>query len=397
MNIGIFTDTYYPEINGVANSTYELKKGLEQLGHSVFIFTVSNPAAPPEGEEGVYRIVSVPFPMLKERRIGCAVSKIWKRRIRKLHLDIIHTQTEFTMGHLGRKMADWLGIPHVHTYHTIYEDYLSYLHMPDRRYFRKMARRFSRICCNHADEIVVPTQKVRMLLDQYGVKKEVHVIPSGISLRKFSEPDWKHVEELKRQLGIPADTLVLLYVGRLSQEKNISELLRYLNKTQGQERMALLLVGDGPVRGELEQQAEELHMESQVIFAGMAPSHQIADYYALGDIFVSGSTSETQGLTYIEALAAGLPILVRQDACLNGVLRERENGVSYVDGDMFRDGLQFLAAHFAQGGQRDKIMETVAGLGTDEFARQIETLYRESIEKRDVKCHEGKNGATHAA
>lgn len=395
MNIGIFTDTYYPEINGVANSAYELKQGLEQLGHSVFIFTVSNPAAP--GEEGVYRIASVPFPMLKERRIGCAVSKIWKRRIRKLHLDIIHTQTEFTMGHLGRKMADWLGIPHVHTYHTIYEDYLSYLHMPDKRYFRKMARRFSRICCNHADEIVVPTRKVRMLLEQYGVKKEVHVIPSGISLRKFSEPDREHVEELKRQLALPDDKLILLYVGRLSQEKNISELLRYMSQMREKEETVLLFVGDGPVRKELERQAQQLHMESRVIFAGMAPSCRIADYYALGDIFVSASTSETQGLTYIEALAAGIPLLVRQDACLKGVLQEYVNGVSYRDESMFRDGLQFLSKYFAQGRRREKIMDTVAQLGTDGFARQIEALYRESIEKRTVKCHQGKNGTTHAA
>ena len=76
MNIGIFTDTYYPEINGVASSTYELKRGLEKLGHSVYIFTVTNPAAPQQ-EKQVYRITSVPFPMLKERRIGVTLPKLW--------------------------------------------------------------------------------------------------------------------------------------------------------------------------------------------------------------------------------------------------------------------------------------------------------------------------------
>lgn len=375
MNIGIFTDTYYPEINGVANSAYELKKGLEKLGHTVYIFTVSNPAASLEDEKGVCRIASVPFPMLKERRIGCTLSKVWKRRIRKYHLDIIHTQTEFMMGHLGRKLADWLGIPHIHTYHTIYEDYLSYLHMPDRQCFRRVARRFSRLCCNHADEIIVPTGKVQELLQRYGVKKEVHVIPSGISLRKFAEPDEEHVRELKLQFGIPEDKLVLLYVGRLSIEKNIGELITYIHEVDSQEKTILLLVGDGPEREVLEQQVKELEMEKNVIFAGMAPFDRIEDYYALGDIFVSASTSETQGLTYIEALAAGMPLLARRDDCLDGVLQEYFNGISYENKKMFQAGLQYLTMHCGQDMQEEQMRESVSWLGTAGFAKQIEALY----------------------
>lgn len=378
MNIGIFTDTYYPEINGVANSTYELKKGLERLGHTVYIFTVSNPAAP-RNEEGVYRIASVPFPMLRERRIGCTVSKVWKRRIRKFHLDVIHTQTEFMMGHLGRKLADWLKIPHIHTYHTIYEDYLSYLHMPDRQCFRRVAQRFSRICCNHADEIIVPTGKVRELLKQYGVKKEVHVIPSGISLNKFSEPDKQHVCDIKTWLGIPEDKLVLLYVGRLSTEKNIEELVSYVYGTKEKENLLLLLVGDGPEREALEQQVRELGMEEDVIFAGMAPFDKIEDYYALGDIFVSASTSETQGLTYIEALATGMPLLVRRDTCLDGVLREYENGISYMDEKMFQEGLRHIASCFGGETRKENIRQSVAWMGTSGFAGRVEELYQKKM------------------
>ncbi|MDE6626018.1 MAG: glycosyltransferase family 4 protein [Lachnospiraceae bacterium] len=397
MNIGIFTDTYYPEVNGVANSAYELKKALERQGHVVYVFTVSNPEAAPYGEKGVYRINSIPLPMIKELRVGFALSKVWKRRIEALHLDVIHTQTEFVMGHLGRKLADWLGIPHIHTYHTIYEDYLSYLHMPDKQCFRKFAQRFSQICCNRADEIIVPTYKVRDLLKQYGVKREVHVIPTGISLEKFAKPDKRRVNELRLQLGIPDNRLVLLYVGRLSSEKNISELLTYLHKTENKEETVLLLVGDGPEREALERQVKELQMESRVIFAGMVPFDNIEDYYALGDIFVSGSTSETQGLTYIEALAAGLPLLVRRDACLKKVLREYENGIDYVDERMFQQGLQFLSTCLKQNMQKRVVRESVAGLGTEEFAKQVEALYCNSMQKQDVKRNEENNGRIHAA
>lgn len=399
MHIGIFTDTYYPEINGVANSTYELKKGLELLGHTVYIFTVSNPAAPLKDEAGVYRIASVPFPALKERRIGCTIPKTWKRKIKKFHLDIIHTQTEFMIGHLGRKLADWLNIPHIHTYHTVYEDYLSYLHMPDRRCFRRVVRQFSRLCCNHADEIIVPTDKVRVLLDQYGVSKDVHVIPSGISLDKFTVPEEERILELRSQFGIPKDRLVLLYVGRLSTEKNISELLRLIHKMNDNEKLVLLLVGDGPERGALEQQVRELGLENCVIFAGMVPFDKIENYYALGDIFVSASTSETQGLTYIEALAMGLPLLVRRDAALNGVLHEYENGISYEDERMFQDGLHYLAAYRGKNMRRKHIRESVSLLGTARFARQVELLYLSSVagmpgnrNKQDVMHYEKNHG-----
>ena len=130
MNIGIFTDTYYPEVNGVANSVYQLKQGLERRGHTVYIFTVSNPDMGNIIEDNVIRIVSLPFLFLKERRVAAPIARAWRRKIESFHLDIIHTQTEFGMGHLGRKAAEYLGVPHVHTYHTIYEDYTHYLKVP---------------------------------------------------------------------------------------------------------------------------------------------------------------------------------------------------------------------------------------------------------------------------
>lgn len=398
MNIGIFTDTYYPEVNGVASSTYELKKGLEKLGHSVYIFTVTNPTTTQQ-EKHVYRITSVPFPMLRERRIGVTLSKIWEQKIKKLQLDVIHTQTEFIMGHLGKKMADYLGIPHIHTYHTIYEDYLSYLHMPDKQCFRKIVQNFSRICCNRADEIIVPTEKVNHLLGQYGVTSKVHVIPSGISLSKFANPDKIHVQQLKQQFKLSDDKTVLLYVGRLSAEKNISELLSYIQKTGQQENMTFLLVGDGPERNSLEQQVQQLHLESSVKFAGMAPFNQIEDYYALGNIFVSASTSETQGLTYIEALASGMPLLVRQDDCLDGILWDYENGIGYEDADSFYQGFSYFhtAARRHVRFSPEAIRKSVTSLGETAFARQVEKVYQNRIINQDVKNNEENHGTIHAA
>lgn len=155
MNIGIFTDTYYPEINGVANSSYELKKGLEKMGHKVYVFTVTNPNAE-EQEEDVFRMASIPFIFLKERRVAYPLIQKWRRKIESLHLDVIHTQTEFGMGHFGRKAAEYMNIPHVHTYHTIYEDYMHYIKLagnaePGKLQGISKALLQIRRCCHRAD------------------------------------------------------------------------------------------------------------------------------------------------------------------------------------------------------------------------------------------------------
>ena len=171
-----------------------------------------------------------------------------------------------------------------------------------------------------------------------------------------------------------------------------------MQKTKNQE-LVFLIVGDGPERESLEQQARDLHLESQVIFAGMVPFDQIQDYYALGDIFVSASTSETQGLTYIEALACGIPLLVRQDECLDGILWDYENGVGYVDESSFQHGLEFLctAAKHNPRFSPENIRASVAGLGQAQFASQIEARYQSKIKKQDVRKDEENHGSIFAA
>lgn len=153
MRIGLFTDTYYPELNGVANSVFQLKKELENRGNDVYVFTVSNPAIK-QAEEKVYRLKSIPCSLLKERRMSCTFFHEWFRIIRELKLDIIHTHTEFMVGHIGRKAAEKLHIPHIHTYHTIYEDYTHYLKIPGNEKLKGVIRGLSCICCNHAVDFV---------------------------------------------------------------------------------------------------------------------------------------------------------------------------------------------------------------------------------------------------
>jgi 1,2-diacylglycerol 3-alpha-glucosyltransferase len=390
LRIGLFTDTYYPEINGVANAVYQLKKGLEEIGHTVYVFTVKNPEAT-EAENNVYRLRSIPLPLLKDRRLCVSFLRKWKWMIRVLNLDVIHTHTEFILGHLGRVSAEKLGIVHIHTYHTQYEDYTHYLKIPEEhsRLAKAVVRKFSRRCCNLAQGIIVPTVKTENLLKGYGVKSPIVIQPSGMDVAKFWKTNPDRIQQLRRQYNLTNGSPVFLYVGRLAKEKNIGELLTLLepvlkNHTQAK----LMIVGEGPEKDRLQKMCTELGIAQSVIMTGGVPFSEIENYYALGDIFVCASNSETQGLTYIEAMASGLCLLVKQDECLNDVLKPGVNGFAYTDEKDFSANIYELM-HMDEMSLRrmkENAIKTAERYETGYYAKKIHEVYqRFLLEKKTAK------------
>lgn len=185
---------------------------------------------------------------------------------------------------------------------------------------------------------------------------------------------------MRQELDIPQEATVLLYLGRLAEEKNIGELLRFLS-TEERKDLYLLLVGDGPYRAQLEEQVRALHLADRVRFAGMVSPQQVPEYYQLGDLFVSASTSETQGLTYIEALASGLPALCRQDPCLTGVIRDGVNGWQFRDGAEFRTALhRFLCDEELRRELSQGAVETARQeFSSQAFAARVATVYAQIL------------------
>lgn len=375
MNIGLFTDTYYPEINGVANSTYQLKKELEDRGHNVYVFTVSNSNADNE-EHNVYRMKSIPFIFLKERRIGISFTGKWYKLIKSLNLDIIHTQTEFVIGHIGRKAAKMLNIPYIHTYHTIYEDYTHYIKVPFSYKLKGMIRFLSKVWCNGADEVIVPTDKVKDLLESYGVNKDILVQPTGIDIDKFRQTDYEKVAFLRKKYGLTEYNHILINIGRISKDKNLSEIILYMKKVTWTDKNArLVIVGDGPELNSLKMLVKEENIEEYVVFTGEVGWSDIQNYYALGDVFISASTSETQGLTYVEALACGKPLLVRYDKCLEQLLDNGINGYAYNNEEEFKVYYEKMFKDRQYMAMRSDAKKSAIKYSSVEFGRRIEQIY----------------------
>ena len=388
MNIGLFTDTYYPEINGVANSVYTLKKELENQGHNVYVFTTTTPGAP-KHEYNVFRVHSMPFVFMKDRRVGMVYQRKLATLMRKLNLDIIHTNTEFSLRVFALIMAKELHIPLVHTYHTIYEDYTHYfapIAILNNR-AKAFARFYTRKCCNFVEEVIVPTKKVEELLTSYRVFRNINVIPTGIDLKKFYKGNFTEDEvlQVRKRFHITPEQKVILYLGRVSPEKSIGELLQAMPKYMKKHSdVRFVVVGAGPDLDNLKKLSKELKLQDTVVFAGEQPWDEIALYYQLGDVFVSASQSETQGLTYFEAMAAGLPVVAKKDPCLNEILKDGYNGYTFETQEEFLAGLDKVL-YGTEGipyGHNSELM--MNPYSTEEFAKSVERVYQKVLNSKAI-------------
>jgi 1,2-diacylglycerol 3-alpha-glucosyltransferase len=390
MNIGLFSETYYPEINGVATSVYMLKNELEKRGHNVYVFTTTTPGSP-EHEHNVFRVPSIPFVFITERRVGLFYQPKLAHIIKKLNLDIIHTHTEFSLGIFGRIMAKELKLPVVHTYHTIYEDYTHYLtnfKALDRR-AKAFARTYTKVCCNTVEQVVVPTEKTRNLLMAYSVHKDISVVPTGIDLGKFEKSKFtsEEVKQLKESYGIQPEDKVMLYLGRVSQEKNIGEIIAAMPEYMARRKQVkFVIVGSGPALDKLQGMVSEMGLSERFVFTGARPWDTIGLYYRLGDVFVSASKSETQGLTYIEAMASGLPVVAREDQCLEDILEQGVNGYTFTDDQGLFYGLDQVLFEDKTTNYSDNAIEKVKKYSLQEFAYQIEKVYQQVISRDRVFC-----------
>jgi len=391
MNVAIFTDTYFPDINGVTSSVYTLSEELKKRGHNVYVFTVSEPRSEHKKKKvdaSVFRFPSIPLIFIKPQRAANPFSIRLIRLIKKFKIDIIHTQSEFFMGFMAVGASTSFRIPIVHTYHTMLEDYTHYI-AHGRLATPAMARQYSKTFCGFASSIIVPTEKVANSLHDYGVKKPIFVIPTGINLTPFMKENHPKDEilALKRKLNIDPSWPVILCLGRLAKEKSVDAVISQMPAILKRIPDArLLVVGTGPEAENLREQADSLHVQDHVIFIGAAPYKEIGSYYQLGDVFVCNSTTETQGLTYYEAMAAGIPIVARRDDCIKKILRDRVDARLFDTPDSIPEILSELLSDPAAARMYSVNAYTaVESYSSTAFGERVEDVYIHTIDSQRVK------------
>lgn len=338
MKIGLFTDTYAPDINGVVSSIVTLQEALVEKGHEVFVITTKRGLLSLSYENQVLRVPGIEIKRIYGYKFSTPIQLRAYSHIKAMELDIIHVHTEFGVGVLGHVVGKLLKIPIVSTYHTTYEDYTHYVNTFNFLTIEKLAKktivRLSRLFGSSSTIIIAPSSKTKDMLVDYGIKRDIVVLPTGLDLEKFSKAkmNLELVSQYIEEGELSPDDHVLVFVGRLAKEKSIQFIIDGIKEiVLVDENIKLVIVGSGPIEETLKQEVVSLGLSKHIVFLGKIPSKSIPAVYHMADAFISASTTETQGLTYIEAMASGLPILARYDQVISELVIEGETGYCFVD------------------------------------------------------------------
>lgn len=391
MRIGIFTDTYPPYINGVSTSISMLESALRKKGHQVFIVTVNPENMKYKYEKNIIRIPGIPTGIYDYRLTGIYPIRAVKT-IKKWNLDVIHSHTEFGIGTFARIIAKQLNIPLVHTYHTMYEDYVHYI---TKGYFngtsKKIVEHLTKFYCDKtAKELIVPTKKAYdLFIEKYKVEKNVHIIPTGIEIEKFYKENIneKKLNKIKEKLNITKEDFIILYIGRLGQEKNVDFLIdnqEYFTKKN--KNIKLVIVGSGPDYDKYKEKIKKLNLEENIILTGKVPYNEIQYYYNLGNVFVTASTTETQGLTVIEAMSASVPVVCIDDESFRNTVVNGLNGYLFKTKEEYIKYIEELISNKT----KTKKLANQARISTDQYsskyyAERVLDVYKKTIKENKVK------------
>lgn len=338
MKIGIFTDTYLPDINGVVTSVELLRKKLEEAGHDAYVICTYKGMYKIKVEGKIIRLPGVEVKKLYGYALTTPVHFLFIDELKKLNLDLIHAETEFGVGIFANIVASHLNLPIVRTYHTTYEDYTHYINFlkSDRLDvgLKKFVAYWSKLYCNNCVKLITPSNKTKEMLENYGVRTAIDVIPTGIELERFKSEnnDLNKSLNIRKEYGIKDDEKLLIFVGRIAKEKSIDMIIDAFKKVKADNlKIKLLIVGAGPSLDELINYTKDNDLSDYIFFAGKKPFSEVPTYYHAADGFISASTSETQGMTYIEALASGLVVLAHFDEVLDDIIIENKNGYFFND------------------------------------------------------------------
>ena len=384
----IFSDTFPPEINGVSTSAGTLYQAFKNHGESIMVCTTNFYGNEMNLDGDILRLPGVRMKIYDYRLAGLYSPK-GKKLIAEFKPDVVHIQTDAGVGQFGFLIAKQLHIPVVYTFHTALEDYTYYA---TKGYFDRIAkgavRSYVRYKSSEATEFITPSIKTMEYMRSIGVDSYINVIPTGIDFSKFAKEnvDFNKVQEIKKAAGISPDTFVILSLGRVAKEKSIDVCLkgyaRYLSSLP-KRKTVFAIVGGGPALNELKELVKELHIEEHVVFFGSVKPTETPLYYQIGDLFVSASITETQGLTFMEAMASNVLLLARYDDTLLGTIHDGKNGFFFLDEEDMAKKMDRIISLPEKEKERIRL-EALNGLSEyslDKFYERIKKVYERAIQR----------------
>ena len=389
MRIGMFTDAYTPDVNGVVSSIVTLQQELIKMGNEVFIIT-TKPVGKEEGsDDHLLRLSGIELKNLYGYVLTSPYHFFALEKIRQMRLDVIHVHTEFSVGIFARIVSKNLKIPLVSTYHTMYEDYTHYVNIFDSKTVEKVAkhatRSLSRLYGDACTMLIVPSEKTKKRMEFYGVRKDIKVIPTGLEISQFdpNNTSKEKIAGLRKGLGYKPNDFVLAYIGRVAEEKSIDLIIKaFQNIKNDQKPIYLVVVGDGSELNKLKELTKELDLSDYVQFTGRIPHDEIPAYYHMSDAFASASLTETQGITYIEAFASGLAVFARPDEVLDGLVDEGITGFLFKTPAQLATKLEKYAEYSVQQRKEihDEAIKRAQNYDCGLFGRRVLAVYQEAID-----------------
>lgn len=329
MKIVMFTDAYWPRVNGVTVSVDSYARSLIRRGHQVMIICPFYPETQAvermfspvmdkkesSADPTVIRVPSYPLPISKEDRVAKFHKWFWvSKQLNAFEPDVIHIHSEFVIGEFGFYYAKLRNLKVVYTFHTFWEEYAAnYIPFAPDFLLRFIARRIVKNMAKRADSIIAPSSQIKDVLTRYKIKKRVALLPTGIDQNLFTHTREETVEfrlRFEDKFPIITGKRLLLFAGRIGNEKNISFLLRLLPRIfSGHDDVVFVAAGNGPDLPYFIEEAEEIGIGRKCLFTGYLDRKDLSLLYTLASVFVFPSCSETQGLVTIEAMLSGIPVV----------------------------------------------------------------------------------------
>ncbi len=382
MRVALFTETYLPAINGVVTHVKILKEGLEKLGHTVLVVTADYTTRRHYIKNGVLHCPATQMKRFYGFGVASPISRTRLKYIEDFNPDIIHIHNEFGIGISGILCAKILKKPLVYTLHTMYDEYIYYVApRPLTGVTKKITHRYTRMLGNTANALTGPSKKCEEYFRKVGVRKPVNVIPNPVELDVFS-PDNITPESKKafrKKYDFPDDVMLACFVGRLGREKSVDVLLDYWAKSiTPEDKIQLVVIGDGPEREPLMEQAKRLGIDHMVTFPGAVMHNELPPYLASCDVYITASTSDTNSISMLEGMATGLPVLQIYDRLNEDQVRNGINGYVFETPEEMGEELRKIKAMSPEELNilKRSVISTVKKSGAVELANYVLMVYQ---------------------